>query len=122
MAELRGQAWPDRYLLLGAHYDSHDIAPGAVDNAGGVAVMVEAMRLLSHVGLGRSVRVVAFGAEEVGLLGSEAYVRQHTAEFDGIDLMLNLDSRGGPAPRRWHWMIGLSYGRRCAPHWRESLT
>jgi len=99
MAKLRGQAWPDRYLLLGAHYDSHDIAPGAVDNAGGVAVMVEAMRLLSHVGLGRSVRVVAFGAEEVGLLGSEAYVMQHAAELDGIDLMLNLDCAGGPGAK-----------------------
>ena len=99
LAELPGQAWPDRYLLLGAHYDSHDIAAGAVDDAGGVAVMVEAMRLLSHVGLGRSVRVVAFGAEEVGLLGSEAYVRQHAAELDGIDLMINLDCAGGPGAK-----------------------
>ncbi len=99
MAELPGQTWPERYVLLGAHYDSHDVAPGAIDNAGGVAVMLEVMRLLSHIELGRSVRAVAFGAEELGLLGSKAYVAQHAEELDTIDLMLNLDCAGGPGAK-----------------------
>jgi len=98
IGDLPGRAWPQRYIVVGAHYDSHDIAPGAIDDAAGVAIALEVARLLSrtNAGVGRSVRVIAFGAEELGLLGSQAYVAAHTADLDQIDFMVNLDCAGGP--------------------------
>jgi len=98
---LAGRAWPEHCLTLGAHYDSHDIAPGATDDAAGVAVMLETARLLRKLdaGIGRSLRLIAFGVEELGLLGAEAYVVGHAADLDGVALMLNLDCAGGPGSK-----------------------
>ena len=114
IGDLRGRIWPDRYLIVGAHYDSHDIAPGAIDDAAGVAIALEVVRLLSmtQAGVGRSVRVVAFGAEELGLLGSQAYVAAHKADIAQIDFMLNLDCAGGPGSKTltvhaWPELTGL---------------
>lgn len=106
--DLVGRAWPDRYLLIGAHYDSHDLCAGARDDAGGVGVMLEIARLLasSPPGVGRSVRFIGFGAEELALLGSEAYVTAHAAELGGFDLLLDLDCAGGPGSKDLcvnHW-------------------
>ena len=61
-------------ILLGAHYDSRQGSPGADDNASGVAVLLEAARLLKDP-TPRTLRLVFFDAEERGLLGSIAYVQ-----------------------------------------------
>jgi Iap family predicted aminopeptidase len=108
VGELAGRAWPTRYLLVGAHYDSHDLCEGARDDAGGVGITLEIARLLagSPIGVGRTVRFIAFGAEELGLLGAEAYATAHAAELDAFDLMLNLDCAGRPGPKDFcvnHW-------------------
>lgn len=76
------------HAYLGAHYDSVPEGPGANDNATGVAVVLEVARAQRTPGL----CVVTFGAEEIGLWGSRAYVREHlagTARF-----MLNVDMAG----------------------------
>jgi len=84
-------------LILGAHYDGHDITEGAGDNANGVAVLLEVARALAmhRRSLKRSVRFVCFGCEEIGLIGAHAYARRHETEMDDVRLMLNLD--GVPA-------------------------
>ena len=89
-----------RHILVGGHYDSHDVAPGAEDNGTGTAVAVEVGRLLARhrEALGASVRVILFCGEEIGLLGSWEYVRRHEAELDDLLLMLNLDSVGRVRP------------------------
>ena len=90
----------DEVVLAGGHLDSHDIAPGALDNGAGVVVIAEAARILAEVtrargrGLARTVRFVLFGAEEIGLLGSYEYVERHRDALDQIRLMLNLDTTG----------------------------
>ena len=65
--------------MLGGHLDSWHAATGATDNAVGVAVMMEAARVLAAVGVEprRTIRVALWGGEEQGLLGSQAYVKQH---------------------------------------------
>ena len=72
----------DEVVMLGAHFDSWHAGTGATDNAAGVAVMMEAMRLLkaSGVPLKRTVRIALWTGEEQGLLGSRAYVAQHLGD------------------------------------------
>ncbi|MPZ13472.1 MAG: M20/M25/M40 family metallo-hydrolase [Chloroflexi bacterium] len=63
-------------VVVGAHYDSVPAGPGANDNASGTATMVEVARELAWTPIPDvAVRFVAFGAEEIGLLGSKEYVR-----------------------------------------------
>ncbi|HEX2032877.1 MAG TPA: M28 family peptidase [Chloroflexota bacterium] len=91
-------------VLVGAHYDSHDISPGALDNGAGVVITLEAARALAAVarargrGFARTLRFCFFGAEEIGLLGSWEYVRTHAAELDRVRFMLNLDTVGRGLP------------------------
>lgn len=70
---------------LGAHYDSVPEGPGANDNASGASMLLELARTQKRAGL----CVVAFGAEEYGLWGSQAYIKQHGVA--GIRFVLNFD-------------------------------
>ncbi|WP_240126403.1 M20/M25/M40 family metallo-hydrolase [Thermomonas alba] len=74
----------DEVVMLGAHMDSWHAGAGANDNAAGVAVMMEAMRILKAVGArpDRTIRVALWTGEEQGLLGSQAYVARHFAKFE----------------------------------------
>jgi carboxypeptidase Q len=70
-------------VMLGAHMDSWHTGTGAADNAAGVAVMMEAMRILKAVGAKpkRTIRVALWSGEEQGLIGSQAYVAKHFAAY-----------------------------------------
>ena len=70
-------------VMLGAHMDSWHTGTGAADNAAGVAVMMEAMRILKAVGAKprRTIRVALWSGEEQGLIGSQAYVARHFAAW-----------------------------------------
>ena len=91
-------------VILGAHLDSWHTGTGASDNADGVAVMLETMRILQTLGLRpkRTIRIALWGGEEEGLLGSKAYVKQHfegDANRDARDHVFayfNLDPATGP--------------------------
>jgi Iap family predicted aminopeptidase len=74
---------------LGAHYDSVPGAPGANDNASGTAAVMELARALRGAPGAETLCVVAFGAEEIGLNGSEAFVAAH--DVSGAAFMLNFD-------------------------------
>jgi hypothetical protein len=82
VAEIPGTDKADEVVMLGAHFDSWHAGTGAVDNASGSAVMIEAMRILKQSGvrLRRTVRLGLWTGEEQGLLGSRAYVRNHFAD------------------------------------------
>lgn len=86
-------------IVLGAHFDSVS-SPGASDNASGTAVIVEVARLLSNKdirkNLNYNIEFVAFGGEELGLLGSKEYVKelQEDGRVDEIEAMINLDMVG----------------------------
>jgi Zn-dependent M28 family amino/carboxypeptidase len=86
--------------MVGAHLDSWHTATGATDNADGVTVAMEAMRILKAIGARprRTIRVALWGGEEQGLLGSREYVRRHLtgdanrAAFDKFSIYFNLDN------------------------------
>jgi Zn-dependent M28 family amino/carboxypeptidase len=92
-------------VLISAHYDSRmeDInqsntrAPGADDNASGVAAVLELARVLSKVDLKNNIQFVLFSGEEQGQWGSSAYVRQHQTNNTMLDLAMNLDMVGYPS-------------------------
>ena len=65
--------------MLGAHFDTWHASPNASDNTSGVAVAMEAMRILRAIGVKpkRTIRIALWAGEEQGLFGSRAYVRQH---------------------------------------------
>ncbi|MGH9141640.1 MAG: M20/M25/M40 family metallo-hydrolase [Vicinamibacterales bacterium] len=86
--DLPGTDPSGEFVLLGAHLDGVGTGTGATDNASGVAVMMEAMRILKTVGAKprRTIRIGLWGGEEEGLLGSKAYVQAHLAELKSMAL------------------------------------
>jgi hypothetical protein len=84
IAEIPGTG-PNRneIVMIGAHMDSWHTGSGAADNGAGVAVMMEAMRILKAVGAkpNRTIRVGLWTGEEQGLVGSQAYVAKHFAKY-----------------------------------------
>lgn len=74
VAAIPGTEKADELVMLGGHLDSTAAALGATDNGAGCAVMMEAVRILKALGLplARTVRIVLWGGEEQGLLGSTA--------------------------------------------------
>lgn len=95
-----GTKFPDKYIICGSHYDSHrsgdgdKTCPGADDNATGVATVLETARILSEYSFEYSILYCAFSAEEIGLIGSEAYA-SYCAEM-GMDIIayFNNDMNG----------------------------
>lgn len=84
IAEIPGRgALADEVVMLGAHMDSWHGGTGASDNGAGVAVMMEAMRILKAVGAQprRTIRVALWSGEEQGLIGSADYVARHFAAW-----------------------------------------
>ncbi|MCJ7719993.1 MAG: M28 family metallopeptidase [Candidatus Hadarchaeum sp.] len=73
-ALLRGQS--DEIIVVGAHHDSM-LTPGAVDDASGVAAVLEIAHTLSTENLSRTILFTSFGGEELGLLGSADFARRH---------------------------------------------
>jgi carboxypeptidase Q len=95
---LRGTAHSEEHIVIGGHYDTWHVGPGAVDNASGVVAVLEAARGLAHYRehLPRTVKFVLFGVEESGLVGSWAYTHQHVHELEDTILMINNDVGGRP--------------------------
>ena len=98
-----GTKTPDEYVICGVHYDSWNAdgedpdtirAPGADDNASGVAGILETARLLSHYTFDRTIIYANWCAEEIGLVGSAAYA--HDMAEQGMDIVgyFNLDMTG----------------------------
>jgi hypothetical protein len=89
-------------VLVGAHYDTLVGCPGAIDDASGVAVMLEAARVLSQHrdSLRKTIRFVGFGLEEGGLLGARAYVGAHRERLGDVEFMMNIDGAAYGAPEK----------------------
>ncbi len=83
-------------VLAGAHYDSHDVGCGAMDNGSGTVCILEAARALAmHADeIPGSLKFVCFSQEETGLFGSEAYAAAHAEEMKDLRFMFNVDGVG----------------------------
>jgi len=79
VADIKGTDKADELVVLGAPLDSWHIGKGATDNAAGVAVVMEAVRLLKVLGLPmrRTVRLGLWSGEEEGMLGSRAFIDRY---------------------------------------------
>jgi len=106
VAEIPGATKPNEIVMVGGHFDSWHMGTGATDNAAGSAVAMEVMRILKSTNLkmDRTVRMALWGGEEEGLLGSNAYVKEHfadpatmktTSEHDGFAGYFNIDNGTG---------------------------
>ena len=105
----------ERTMALMAHYDSATVeadengqqsitagtSHGAGDDGYGVAAIVEALRAIKAEGRQpeNSLKIVITDGEEIGLVGARNEMRHHRADYDNVDLFLNLEARGmsGPA-------------------------
>ena len=79
VADLKGSEHPEQVVIVSGHLDSWDLGTGAIDDAAGVAVSMETAQLLQqlHLRPKRTIRIVAWMAEEVGIFGGKAYSKQH---------------------------------------------
>lgn len=97
VARLPGTA-EARPLALMAHYDTGRQTPGAADDGSGVAILLETARALTHGPRpDRDVLFLVTDAEERGLLGAQAFFRQHPLAEE-IELVLNFEARGSAGP------------------------
>ena len=79
IGEIPGTDLKDEVVMIGAHFDTWHASPNASDNTSGVAVVLEAARILTAVGARprRTIRVALWSGEEQGLHGSREYVNTH---------------------------------------------
>jgi len=91
--DLVGSEKPEEIILIGGHLDSWDLGTGAVDDGAGVAITTAAAALIASLPERpkRTIRVVMFGAEEVGLLGAFAYAKQHEKNLENHVLATESD-------------------------------
>lgn len=79
--DLPGIEHPGEVLIVGAHFDSVRQGPGADDNGTGTAALLELAGVLHGREMKRSVRIIFFNLEEVGLIGSQAYVNDWANKY-----------------------------------------
>lgn len=96
LGDLPGTADSPQVVMLGSHYDGHDIAQGAGDPASGAVSVLEAARVLAKYApnLPHTLTFALWGIEEIGLLGSRHYVKTHYDELDQLRFYFNVDSAG----------------------------
>ena len=88
---IAGERAPERTFVVGAHFDSDEDSPGADDDGAAVAGLLEMARVLAGQHLASSLELVAFGAEEQGLVGSRQYARESRDALREISGMLSLE-------------------------------
>jgi hypothetical protein len=117
-AQLTGRSLPGEIVLFGAHYDSVAGAPGANDNASGVAALLALARRARGHSFARTVRFVAFVNEEPPFftgddMGSRVYARRSRQRGENITAMLSLETLGyftdAPASQQYPAPFGLLY-------------
>lgn len=103
LADLPGTDKADEYVMFGGHLDSWHAGTGATDNASGVAVALEAMRILKTLGLKprRTIRVGIWTSEEGRHLGVGGWIAKHPELWPKISVYLNLDNGAGRIRGLW---------------------
>jgi hypothetical protein len=95
IADIRGREKPEEVVIVCAHNDSTYTSPGASDDEGGVAIVMELARAFAAGPKpARTLRFIAWGGHEPGLMGSEAYLRARPDEPSKIVAVVNFDGMG----------------------------
>ncbi|PYP40295.1 MAG: aminopeptidase [Gemmatimonadetes bacterium] len=117
-ATLRGTSRPQEVVVLGAHYDTAEQAPGADDNASGVAGVLELAQVFAQERQSRTVRFVFFPTEEppsfpTADMGSRHYATAARERNDQIVAMLSIESIGyydtEKGSQRYPFPLNLAY-------------
>lgn len=97
IAEITGSGSPEKIVALGAHLDSWDVGTGALDDGAGIAIITEAARLILDLDQRpkRSIQVIYFAAEEIGLLGGRSWAEKHHENFANYQLGAESDFGAG---------------------------
>ena len=131
LGEILGSDLAHEVVMLGAHFDTWHASPNASDNTSGVAVMLEAARILKAVGVAprRTIRVALWSGEEQGIFGSTAYVQKHFGSpgdpggtkpgYDDFSVYFNQDY--GPGQYRGIWLQQNEHVRDLFATWMEPL-
>ena len=130
LGEIPGTDLSQEVVMMGAHFDTWHASPNASDNTSGVAVVLEAARILKAIGAEprRTIRVALWSGEEQGLYGSRAYVRKHfgnpndtnigtTPEYETFSAYFNQDY--GPGQYRGIWLQENEHVRQTFKAWME---
>lgn len=98
LGEITGSQSPEKIVALGAHLDSWDVGTGALDDGAGIAIITEAARQIMALEQRpkRSIHVIFFAAEEVGLWGGRAWAEAHRDNFENYQLGAESDFGAGP--------------------------
>jgi Peptidase family M28 len=113
IAEVEGSDLKDEIVLIGCHLDSWDLGTGALDDGAGCGIVVGAAKLIADLPgkPRRTIRVVLYGSEEVGLFGANAYARQHGDELDQHVLAAESDFGAGRI-----WRFQTNFGDAAIPY------
>ncbi len=97
IGEVTGAKYPDQVVAIGGHLDSWDPGTGAIDDAAGVAIAMAAGKLIGDLPQrpDRTIRVIAFANEEMGLWGGRAYAEMHAGEVHKFQLGTESDFGAG---------------------------
>ena len=130
LGEIPGTDLAQEVVMMGAHFDTRHASPNASDNTSGVAVVLEAARILKAIGAEprRTIRVALWSGEEQGLYGSRAYVSKHfgnpddtdigtTPEYETFSAYFNQDY--GPGQYRGIWLQENEHVRQIFKAWME---
>jgi carboxypeptidase Q len=114
IADLKGSEHPEQIVVASGHLDSWDLGTGAIDDGAGVVIAMETAEILQklHLHPRRTLRVIAWMDEENGGAGSQAYTKDHSAEF--IRTVAAIESDSGAAHP-------LGFEIKMAPHAAELL-
>jgi len=128
LGEIAGSDLADEIVMMGAHFDTWHASPNASDNTSGVAVVLEAARILKAVGAAprRTIRIALWAGEEQGLHGSRQYVQEHFGdpddpevgakpEYEKLSAYFNQDY--GPGQYRGLWLQGNEHVRSTFEAW-----
>lgn len=92
VVEIKGSKYPDEIIVFTAHFDSVSYSKGAYDNGTGVISLLQIYEYFKRNVPARSMKFIFCGAEEMGLLGSKAYVEKHADEIkDKVIFNINID-------------------------------
>jgi carboxypeptidase Q len=97
IADWKGTEHPEQVIVISGHLDSWDLGTGAIDDGAGVVVSMQAIHLLSQLGIHpkRTVRFIAWMSEEEGSQGAQTYAQDHTADVANHIGAIETDSGAG---------------------------
>ena len=101
IGEITGRELPNEVVVIGGHLDSWDLGTGAVDDGAGVAIAIATgafIKRYAKMPPRRTIRVILWGAEELGLIGAKAYAKARQADGTIANHVIGSESDFGAGP------------------------